>query len=158
MGKLKKRKQLVLEEGQREEALQQAIKAMKEGRFSSQRRAAEAYGVHYSTLRRRLKGSTSRQKAHIKQQLLSPADEKAIVRWIVRMEEFGFPPRVSHVKEAISLLKGGTGEYTDKIGRNYLTRFLDRHPDLVAKLSSSFDKRHMKASQPETIRKHFSHI
>ena len=92
------------------------------------------------------------------QQLLSPADEKAIVRWIVRMEEFGFPPRVSHVKEAINLLKGGTGEYTDKIGRNYLTWFLDRHLQLVAKLSSTFYKRRIKASQPDTIRKHFSRI
>ena len=74
------------------------------------------------------------------------------------MEEFGFPPRISHVKEAISLLKGGVGGYTGKIGRNYLSRFLDRHPELVAKLSSSFDKRRIKASNPETIRSHFSRI
>ena len=105
--------------------MQQAIKAMKEGRL---RRAVEAYGVHYSTLRRRLEGSTSRGKAHIQQQLLSPADEKAIVRWMIRMEEFGFPPRISHVKKATSLLKGGI----DKIGRKYVTRFLDRHPELLA--------------------------
>lgn len=74
------------------------------------------------------------------------------------MEEFGFPPRISHVKEAISLLKGGSGGYNDKIGRNYLTRFLDRHPELVAKLSSSFDKRQIKASDPGTIRTHFTRI
>lgn len=54
-------------------------------------RAAEAYGVRDSTLRRRLKGGTPRKAAHLKQQRLSPADEKAIVRWIVRMEQFGFP-------------------------------------------------------------------
>lgn len=45
----------------------------------------------------------------------------------------GFLPHNSHVKEAISLLKGGI----DTIGRNYVTRFLNQHPELVAKLSSS---------------------
>ena len=68
------------------------------------------------------------------------------------------PPRVSHVKEAIILLKGGTKGYNEEIGRNYLTRFLDWHPDLVAKLSSSFDKQRMKASASETIRTHFSRV
>lgn len=95
MGKVKQRADKALVEVQQEEALKQAAKGLNEGRFKSLRRAAEAYGVHYSTLHRRMKGSTSRRKAHIKQQLLSPADEKAIVRWIVRMEEFGFPPRMS---------------------------------------------------------------
>ena len=99
--------------------MNQGAKALKEGRFISLRRAVEEYGVHYSTMQRRMKDSTSRRKAHIKQHLLFPADEKAVVRWIVRMEEFGFPPRISHVKEAISLFKGGVGGYTDKIGRNY---------------------------------------
>ena len=121
MGRLKKRAQKALEEGLREEVLEQVVKAMNDGRFTPMRRAAEAYGVHYSTLRRRLKGGSSRKAAHIKQQLLSTADEKAIVRWIVQMKEFGFPPRVSHVKEAILLEKGGTGGHNDEIGHNYLT-------------------------------------
>lgn len=77
MGKLKQRVKKAIEEGQKEDALKQAAKALKEGRFTSLRRAAEAYGVHYSTLHRRMKGSTSQRIAHIKQ-LLSPADEKAM--------------------------------------------------------------------------------
>jgi len=32
---------------------------------------------------------------------LIPAEERGIVRWIVPQEEFGFPPRMHHVKEAI---------------------------------------------------------
>jgi len=69
------------------------VKVMNDVRFTSMRRATEAHGVHYS-LGRRLKGGTSGKAAHIKEQLLSTADEKAIVRWIVWMEEFGFPPRI----------------------------------------------------------------
>ena len=68
------------------------------------------------------------------QQLLTPAAERAIVRWIVRLEELGFPPRVSHMKEAIALLKHaelGLGEeaieayFEGAIEKDYLTRFLN---------------------------------
>jgi len=35
------------------------------------------------------------------------------------------------------------------IGKNWITRFLDRHPELVVKFSSVFDKKGNKASDPE---------
>jgi len=114
--------------------------------------------MNYSTLHRMLKGGTSQEAAHIKHQRRSPAGEKAIVQWIVRIEEFVFAPSVSHVKEAIVLPKSGTGDYHEEIGRAYLTRFVGRNPGLVANLSSSFDKRRMKGSSPETIGTHFSGV
>ena len=106
MGKIKQRRvQVAKEEAEREKAIKSACEGVQQGRFPSIRKAAEAYGVHYSTVRRRLKGAKSRRIANSHRQLLTPAEERAIVRWIVRLEEFGFPPRVHHVKEAIILLK-----------------------------------------------------
>ena len=67
---------------------------------------------------------------------------------------------MTHVKEAIVLLKHPElgleeeaieGYFEKTLGRNYLTRFLDRHPELVSKLSSNFDKRRLKQSNPEVI-------
>ena len=89
--------------------------------------------------------------------LLTPPEEKAIVRWIFKIEECGFPPRISHVKEAIMLVKYGEGT-KKSLGKNYLTRFLDRHPDLVARLSVSFDKRRIKASRPQIIQHHYTQV
>ena len=74
-------------------------------------------------------------QAHGYQQLRSIAEEKAIVRWIVKLEEWGFPPRIEHVKEAVIKLKGDWPEDRN-IGRNWITRFLNRHPELVFKFSS----------------------
>jgi len=54
-------------------------------------------------MHRRLRGAKFRKLAHVHQQLLMLAGERTIVRWIVRLEEFGFLPRVSYVKEAIVL-------------------------------------------------------
>ena len=106
MGKLKPRRlQVAKEEADREKALKKACEGVQQGRFTSIRKAADAYGVHYSTVQRRLKGAQPRRLAHTKQQLLTPIEERAIVRWIMRLEEFRFPPRISHVTEAIVLLK-----------------------------------------------------
>jgi len=41
------------------------------------------------------------------------------------------------------------------IGNNWITRFLDRHPELVVKFASSFDKKHIKASNPKVLTDHF---
>ena len=74
---------------------------------------------------------------------------------------------MSHVKDTIVLLKhpelGLEEEVVERyfegnIGKNYLTRFLDRHPELVSKLSSNFDKRRVKQSDPEVIQRHFARV
>jgi len=85
MGKIKQR---TLQKQQEKEArLQKAIKAAKAGDFPSLRRTAEAYDIPLTTLRRRLAGGTTRIKAHAYQQLLTTAEEKAVVRWIYQLEE-----------------------------------------------------------------------
>ena len=37
---------------------------------------------------------------HSRQQLLSSMDEKAVVRWITTLGNYGFPPRIDHVRQA----------------------------------------------------------
>jgi len=44
------------------------------------------------------------------------------------------------------------------VGSNWITRFLDRHPYLVSKFSSQFDKKRIKASNPGIIRDHFNKL
>ena len=53
---LQKRQAKILEERKKENNIKNAINAFERGEVSSIRKAAEAYGVHYSTLNRRLKG------------------------------------------------------------------------------------------------------
>ena len=68
------------------------------------------------------------------------------------MNAFVFPPTVSHVKQAMLFLKRGTGHIMTKHW------FLNRHAELVAQVSRSSDKRPTKASDPESIRTHFSRV
>jgi len=85
MGKIKQR--TLQKQQQKEARLQKAIKAAKAGDFPSLRRTAEAYDIPLTTLRRRLAGGTTYIKAHAYQQLLTTAEEKAVVRWIYQLEE-----------------------------------------------------------------------
>jgi len=44
-----------------------------------------------------MNGRQSRQKAHEGDQILSPLAEKAIVQWIFKLEQHGFPPRLDRI-------------------------------------------------------------
>jgi len=103
MGRIKSRK--VTKNAEKERRIQLAIADIRKGKYSSIRQTVEAHDVAFSTLRRRLNSGMTCSLAHATQQLLTVAEEKAVVRWILCMEGFGFPLRISHVKEAVVLLK-----------------------------------------------------
>ena len=58
MGKINAKKRLAkqLEEEKKEKLLQRAVRAVERAQYPLIRKAAEAFGVHYSTLSCRLKG------------------------------------------------------------------------------------------------------
>jgi len=68
MGKLKQRQsQVAKEEANREKAIKNVCDGVQQGWFASIRKAAEAYGVHYSTVHRRLSSAKFRKLAHVHQ-------------------------------------------------------------------------------------------
>ena len=70
------------------------------------------------------------------------------------MEESGFPPRLDHFKEAVKVLKGPDAN----IGENWTSRYLTRHPELVTKFSSQFDKKRIQANDPVIVQDHFKKL
>ena len=80
MGRLKQRQRTT--ETQWENPIRRAILAYEGGQYPSIRKTADAFGVGYTTLHQRLNGGQSRSRANISRQLCTPAEEKAIVRWI----------------------------------------------------------------------------
>ena len=70
------------------------------------REAASAFNIPKSTLSDRLAGGKPHHKAHTSQQKLSVVDEKAVLRWIRRVELQGFPPKIEHVRQAAKKIAG----------------------------------------------------
>lgn len=120
------------------------------------------FGIPASTLNDRFNGRKNRQEAHQSQQKLSPVIEKSLKKWIQDMDDAGFPPRVDLLRGMASALAQNIAE-EDKldltaaiIGRNWVSRFLDRHPDLASKYSTQLDRQRQNASNPVTLRDYFN--
>ena len=69
-------------------------------RMMTIREADAAYSLAYTTLRAWLAGSQKSVVAQEGRQLFTPLDEKAVLRWIVKLESCGFPPKIDHVKRS----------------------------------------------------------
>ena len=117
MGWIKRRD--INKRADRETAIALAMKAVQHDKLSI-RAAAEAHNLAFSTLRDQLKGAVAKPKAHREQQLLSPQDEKAMLRLIDSLERTGFPPRIEHVKQAAERIN----IHGRPPGKNWITRFL----------------------------------
>ena len=81
--------------------------------------------------------------------------EKAIVHWILKLDDFGMPPRVDYLTEAVMELakneksrqvqvcsqpQGKNPAQMSLIRRNWITRFLNRHLELALKFASRIDR------------------
>ena len=96
-----------MRETEREAQIQRALKALESGKYTSLGEAAVAFKVPKSTLGHRRMGRQTRHKAHEKEQLLSSAAEEAIVKWILKLDDWGFPPRLDRLWEKVNVLAKG---------------------------------------------------
>jgi hypothetical protein len=133
MGHLKGR-----EKEEREKLIDLVIKDYHKTLESSIRASAEKYSIPWTTLRDRLKGAQNRLESHRHQQLLTEYEEKSIVKWCQRMDDWGFPLRLALVNEMAAYLveKRTSGR---KLGRHWLTRFLDRNPELASRFTTRLE-------------------
>src|SRR5437899_1727456 len=137
-----------------EERIEAAIRAIRSGKEPNVPAASEAFDVNRRTLYRRLAGtSVSRAAAHEDQQRLTPPEEKAIVKWCFSQDDLGFPPRLDMVKDMAAHLEAKrTGEIPPAVGKNWVSRFLKRHPDLALKFSTRLERQRAYANDPEILR------
>jgi hypothetical protein len=59
-------------------------------------------------------------------QKLTPAEERSLEEWILRLDEGGFPARpcqITQMATEILVLRG----YTEGLGKNWLQKFMPRH-------------------------------
>ena len=122
---------------QLEDNLSKAISSYREGSLSSIRACAAAFSIPLSTLSHRLSGRTSRSTAHTTQQILSTAEEEALVKWISRLSKAGCPitlPLTSSLVEEIRTRRyplSTTPPSYPPISKRYLDRLRARYPTIA---------------------------
>lgn len=142
---------------EREKLIKLAIVHYNASLKPAMRISAETYGIPWTTLRDRLNGAQNRQEAHKSRQLLSDHEELTIVRWCERMDDWGFPLRLSLVKEMAAYLVKKR-EIGRTLGKHWLDRFLKRNPGIVSKFSARLDRQRALADNPELIKDYFKKV
>lgn len=110
-------------------------------------KAALKYGIAKSTLVDRIHGKQSHSVAHENEQRLSPGEEAALLAWILRLQAWGWPPRVEQVRSMANELLNAKGD-KDPIGKNWPKKFISRHPEIKSVYIAPLDKERAMAQDP----------
>lgn len=143
---------------EKEARLQEAIAAVKnkQNRQHTCYSAAKAFNVPPRTFYDRVNGGKKpRNQAHERDQNLTHAEEKELVRWITLLTISGYPPRYETLRRLAEIIrerrvKTGGGDQIqmtvyDQIGEQWVQHFLRRHPELASVRSHSIDAVRVKA-------------
>lgn len=139
---------------QREGRTEVAVRGIRKSQFQSVKRAAIICNVPRTTLRRRLQGCPARLGSRSKFRLLLESEEAALIIWIHSMEKRGFPPFLIDVQRmAQTLLSQRPTNKT--IGKNWVYKFIQQHPELDTRLARSYDAQRAKNEDPKTLAEWF---
>jgi hypothetical protein len=109
---------------------------------------SESSSVPLSTLWHRAHGRPSRQEKAERQQYLTPAEEKSLVEYLLRMSNNGFPVPIKYLRllaliiarQRSSIFQAPTTDETIRPpGKNWPQGFYKCHPELGAKKVKALD-------------------
>jgi hypothetical protein len=140
----------------RENDIRKAKHAYLSGEVASIGAAASTYSIPFGTLRDRFRGAQPRSIIHDNKQLLTPEDEKSIIRFCEPLDDLGHPLQGKMVKDfALSLLPP---QRRRQLGKHWITRFLNRHPGITSKCSQRLVCQRANANDPVILRDFFRKV
>ena len=112
-------------------------------------------------------GKKPRNQAHEDNQNLTNTEEAELVRWITRLTASGYAPRYETLRQLAEIIrerrvKTNSGEIPvkvyDPIGKEWVPRFIQRHPELASIRLRSVDASRIKAASPERLQRWFDDL
>ena len=147
---------------QKEKQIQVACDALSDGTFKKISEAARHFKVPYDTLRRRHLGlAVPLSKAHIKEQLLTVAEEETVCKWIKYMGMTGHPLSKEGLRVKIADISTLLQEKRMRTGnihlpaRNWIYAFLARNPELQLKRPTGLDPKRAQNFNRTVVKRHF---
>jgi DDE superfamily endonuclease/helix-turn-helix, Psq domain/Tc5 transposase DNA-binding domain len=144
------------------ERIEKAVKACIENRKMTARKAEKIYNVSHTTILRRIKGeSKAKRRSHTHQQLLTPVEERTLVKWVVQYYKWGLPLNLKYLRQYATeiLLRKCLQPYSNfvpLIGENWHHKFLNRNPEIKQILARGLDRTRASAAlKSETFTEYF---
>ncbi|KJZ68105.1 hypothetical protein HIM_12504 [Hirsutella minnesotensis 3608] len=120
----------------------------------SQYHAAQKYDIPQQSISNRLKGQSALADQIQPHQLLSKTQEALLVSWVLRQESLGYAPSHSQIRACVeALLKQLNNEQT--VGRNWVTKFIHRHPEIKIKRGRRQEANRFNAFTPQAVHWYF---
>ena len=123
------------------------------------RKIAEEYGIptQYKTITNRYNGGRSTAAMHEDQQKLKPSEEQTLVNFLIESAERGFPQTLHQIENFAKLIRQSRlGPEYEKVGENWVGRFLDRHREILqTHWSKPLDTQHARAMNPQAKKEWF---
>lgn len=119
------------------------------------RSAAALYNVSESTLRYRKRGHVAQRDTQVNNRKLTATEEQALIDRIISFDERGLSPTLPLVRRMADLLLSQCAAGSS-VGKNWLTRFVQRHNELMLKYLRKSDHQRAKCEDPETASNWFN--
>ena len=145
---------------QSELLIQQALDGIAAGTYETVYQAAKQIGVSYMTLLRRSKGGKSRVEGHEQYQILAPAEEQVLAKWIGHLTSMGHPVRHAFLREMVEEIRRNRHSGINNsakhityvsIGDSWVQRFLQRHPHLQTVMGQAIEASRLKETSADVI-------
>ena len=113
----------------------------------SKTKIAHKYGILPRTFIGRTNGKQAKSKAHEHEQRSSPEEELALLDWVLRLQAWGWPPRVEQARLIANEITYHKQDYKP-IRINWTQKFIKRHPITRTAYIPPLDKERAMAEDP----------
>jgi Tc5 transposase DNA-binding domain/helix-turn-helix, Psq domain len=127
------------------ERTEKAVKACAEDDELTIRKAPKIYKVAHTTITRHLQKTTQANNvAYRFQQLLTPVEERTLVKWIIQYYKWGLLLNLKQLRQfAIEILLRKSPQQTDSVpfvSKNWHQKLLNRNPEIRYVVARGLDR------------------
>ena len=137
-----------------EDRIQLALQALQNDASLSMRRAAKDFDVPKSTLNTQRQGTRSLRDKRLPARKLLLSEEHAITKYILELDERGFPPKHFMCQDMASKLLAERQEHP--VGKNWPSSFVQRNSELQTRWTRALDRQRNLNRDPKKIKSWFT--
>ena len=134
-----------------------AVRLVDRGQFKSIRQVSRATGVARSTVQDRRVARQPRGQEEVKHARLTRYQEEILAKYI-QNTQLQYAPVNRKQLHVVAEMLAQLNEPNARLGKNWLSRFLDRHPDLKTARNRGLDSKRITAAIPSQIEGWFGHV
>ena len=147
----------------KEDQIQLALNAFKNGQFKTKKSASLAFNVSETTLHHWLQGIASHSEKAANCQKLSNTEELTLLSWILDMDKHGLPLQLLTICYLAQLLVSAyhgllSSSQPFTIRENWVNCYIQHHLEFKLKYTWKYDYQHVKCESSKLIEAWFKYV